>query len=253
VSGLSTPNFIAVDPASGQIFWTEIGVPRVRNADLNGANIQTLPLSATHPTGIAATSSPLPVQLASFSGAVVGTRVLLEWRTLSEVNNFGFFVQRKHESELSWTELPNGFVPGNGTTSAPHDYTFADSSAAPGSNAYRLKQVDLDGTGHIGPSIIANVLTTVQEGKPLAFGLYQNYPNPFNPSTTIRYGLPSRSHVTLAVFNTLGQRVAQLVNGDVEAGHHDVQFDAAELSSGVYFYRLRAGDFVETKRLLLLR
>jgi hypothetical protein len=88
---------------------------------------------------------------------------------------------------------------------------------------------------------------------PSAFILAQNYPNPFNPSTTIRYGLPLRSHVTLAIFNTLGQQVAQLADGDREAGHHQVQFEGKELSSGVYFYRLTAGDFVATKRLILLK
>jgi formylglycine-generating enzyme required for sulfatase activity len=88
---------------------------------------------------------------------------------------------------------------------------------------------------------------------PSDFYLGQNYPNPFNPSTTIRYGLPTRSHVTLTVFNTLGQEVAQLVNGDLEAGYHEVRFDASGLSSGVYFYRLQAGTYVETRKLLLLR
>jgi hypothetical protein len=88
---------------------------------------------------------------------------------------------------------------------------------------------------------------------PAAYGVKQNYPNPFNPSTTIRYGLPEKSQVTLTVFNTLGQQVSLLQNGEMDAGYHEVKFDAAGLSSGVYFYRLQAGTFVETKRLLLLR
>jgi hypothetical protein len=83
--------------------------------------------------------------------------------------------------------------------------------------------------------------------------LEQNYPNPFNPSTTIRYGLPVRSHVTLTVFNTLGQQVATLVNGEIEAGFHEAVFDASGLASGVYLYRLQAGDFVQIRRLVLVR
>ena len=90
-------------------------------------------------------------------------------------------------------------------------------------------------------------------GLPGEFSLHQNYPNPFNPSTTIRYGLPHKSAVRLSVFNTLGQQVAQLQNGEQGTGYHQVRFDASGLSSGVYFYRLSAGDFVETRRLLLIR
>ena len=83
--------------------------------------------------------------------------------------------------------------------------------------------------------------------------LSQNFPNPFNPSTAIRYSLPGRSHVTLTVFNTLGQQVAQLVDGEVDAGYHEVKFDASGLSSGVYLYRMQAGGFVATRRLVQLR
>ena len=90
-------------------------------------------------------------------------------------------------------------------------------------------------------------------GLPTVFALDQNYPNPFNPSTTIRYGLPNRSHVTLTVFNTLGQQITVLQSGDREAGYHEVRFDGTGLSSGVYFYRIQAGEFVQTRRLVLLK
>jgi hypothetical protein len=88
---------------------------------------------------------------------------------------------------------------------------------------------------------------------PGAAMLPQNYPNPFNPSTTIRYGLPNRSHVTLTVFNTLGQQVAKLVNGEREAGYHEVTFDGRNLTSGVYLYRMQAGSYVETKKCVLVK
>jgi hypothetical protein len=110
-------------------------------------------------------------------------------------------------------------------------------------------------SGFLADTLFRTVVSSVAErGEvPTEFVLQQNYPNPFNPSTTIQYALPSRSQVTLTVFNTLGQIVRELVNGDIGAGYHEVQFDATGLASGVYFYRMRAGDFVETKRLLLLR
>lgn len=96
-------------------------------------------------------------------------------------------------------------------------------------------------------------VTSHTTATPATFVLYQNYPNPFNPSTTIRYTLPQRSHVTLSVFNTLGQQVASLVDAVEEPGEHSVRFGGSSLASGVYFYRLRAGEYVATKRLVLLR
>jgi len=89
-------------------------------------------------------------------------------------------------------------------------------------------------------------------GMPLRYQLDQNYPNPFNPSTTIRYALSLRSHVTLSVYNTLGQLVSTLVSGEEEPGYHEVRFDGSNVASGVYFYRLQAGGYVRTMRMLVL-
>ena len=101
--------------------------------------------------------------------------------------------------------------------------------------------------------LVTGVTETPKGNLPEKFALAQNYPNPFNPSTTIRYSLPQRSHVTLSVYNTLGQQVAQLVNADIDAGNHDIQFNASNLASGVYFYRIQAGSYVETRKLVLIR
>jgi len=88
---------------------------------------------------------------------------------------------------------------------------------------------------------------------PLEFSLHQNYPNPFNPSTTIKYELPQRAHVVLTVFNMLGQKVTTLLDEVIDAGYHEAQFDASDLASGVYLYRLTTGDFVQTRKMILVR
>jgi len=103
------------------------------------------------------------------------------------------------------------------------------------------------------PSLATGVGSGQRADVPTTYVLYQNYPNPFNPSTTLRYGLPQKSSVNLVIFNTFGQQVAELVKGEMEAGYHELQFRGEGLASGVYFYRLSAGSFVETKKLLLLK
>jgi hypothetical protein len=100
---------------------------------------------------------------------------------------------------------------------------------------------------------IFGLLAVEPDEKPTTFALDQNYPNPFNPSTVIRYAVPSRSHVLLTIHNTIGELVATLVQGERETGYYEVRFEGKGLSSGVYFYRLQAGSFVQTKKLLLLQ
>lgn len=197
---------------------------------------------------------PLPIQLASFHAAQTGShRVLLEWITLSEVNNYGFFLQRRPDNDPVFTEVPNSFVQGHGTTNDPQHYEYTDDAVPSGSWFYRLKQVDLDGTVNLSDPVHVDVLTGVEELVPTDFALLQNYPNPFNPSTTIRYALPQALHVTLVVYDALGQQVAELVNEQEQAGYHDVVFKGSQLDSGVYFYHIRAGEYTASAKLLLLK
>jgi photosystem II stability/assembly factor-like uncharacterized protein len=155
-------------------------------------------------------------------------------------------VYRSTDAGDSWAEFNSGFVNHGGAVTviaydsvSGHVYAVQDS----GGVARTINPAYI----RISNGIALNHLP------PAAFVLDQNYPNPFNPSTTIRYAVPHRSHVTLVVYNTLGQQVATLVNEDQEAGYREVKFDAQDLSSGVYFYRLKAADFVATKKLLILR
>jgi hypothetical protein len=102
-------------------------------------------------------------------------------------------------------------------------------------------------------SLAKGAETVGQSDVPSTYVMFQNYPNPFNPSTIIRYGLPEKSAISLDVFNSLGQKVATLIDGEEEAGYHEVSFDGSGLASGVYVYRLTAGSYMESKRFVMLR
>jgi hypothetical protein len=205
--------------------------------------------------------TPLPIQLASFTGTTVNsTTVLLRWSTLSELNNYGFFVQRRRLEEQEFTELPNSFVPGHGTTVVPQYYSYTDETALNGGWYYRLKQIDLDGTAHLSDAIRVDVVTSVPEEVPIAFALAQNYPNPFNPTTNMRFDVPIRSVITLSVYNILGQEVATLLDGELHGpGRYEIPFNGSRLGSGVYYYRMRAAsltdgkEFVQVRQMLLLK
>jgi hypothetical protein len=201
-------------------------------------------------------STPLPIQLSTFTARWdhIGQNVLVQWKTVSETNNYGFEVERTRDGQQAFQVLTNGFVAGHGTTAQEQEYSYADKTATSGDWSYRLNQIDLDGTAHYTESVHVDFMTSVWvEARPAAFSLNQNYPNPFNPSTTIRYGLPARLHVSLTLFTTLGQDVATLVQGEQDAGYHEVRFDASGMASGVYFCRMQAGAYVESRKLLLIR
>jgi hypothetical protein len=199
------------------------------------------------------TIQALPIQLASFTAMPVsGSSVTLNWKTASEVKNYGFEVQRSAVARTGFSSISN-LISGHGTSVTGFNYSFTDKAPSAGAQYYRLKQIDLNGVLHYSDAVTIGIVSAPQMQIPAVFSLNQNYPNPFNPSTRISYGLPKNSNVTLRVYNTLGQEVAVLQNGDQDAGYHEVIFDGTRLGSGVYFYRIQAGTFVESMKLLLLR
>jgi hypothetical protein len=208
----------------------------------SGAGFTTALLGA----GIWSTlDNPLPVELTSFAAKKFDEdKVKLNWRTQTEVNNYGFNVERKANSG-QWEKV--GFVNGNGNSNSPKEYSYIDNNLFGGSKFfYRLKQVDNDGQFEYSDLVKVEVI-------PNKFGLSQNYPNPFNPGTTIRFSIPEAGNVKLNVFNSLGEEVANLADEFREAGIYNINFDAKNLSSGMYIYRIEAGNFVQTRKMTLLK
>lgn len=198
-----------------------------------------------------------PVQLASFTGRVVNQQghVRLDWRTLSETNNYGFFVQKSANGQHETYQTISELIPGHGTTLEPHDYRWTDVNPASGTWYYRLQQVDLDGSLNYSEGIIPSGVTRVKEQSiPKEFGLNQNYPNPFNPTTVIEYAIPKISNVKIDVYNIVGQHIATLVDAIKAAGFHSVEFRANGFSSGLYFYRMTAdGNVNFMKKMVLMK
>ena len=194
---------------------------------------------------IGSSGSPLPVELVSFTGKVKDQKVYLNWSTATEVNNYGFEIQRSIQID-KWDVL--GFVEGHGNSNSQKEYNFIDSEINPvGIYSYRLKQIDNDGSYEFSKTIEVNF------NVPNSFELSQNYPNPFNPSTTISFNLPESGKVILKIYNIIGKEIITLVEGYREAGIYNINFNAEELASGMYLYRLSTNGFTETKKLLLMK
>ena len=189
------------------------------------------------------TTNPLPVELTSFAYNIINDKVQLIWSTATENNNAGFSIEKSYDQE-SYFNI--GFLDGAGTTSESRNYTFVDNAALTTNTFYRLKQIDLDGT--FSYSNVLEVSSIVD-----SWYLGQNYPNPFNPSTRISYSVKESGLVSLTVYNLLGELVSTLVNQNQEAGTYNVDFDASNLNSGVYLYKLEAGNQVQTKKMMLIK
>jgi len=193
----------------------------------------------------------VPVELTSFTANMNENQVVLNWQTATETNNLGFEIHRKiiqKEQVGEWVLI--GYKEGSGTTTEPQEYSYYDNikNIEAASFVYRLKQVDYDGSYEYSDEVTVEYSTLPDE-----FSLSQNYPNPFNPATSIEFKLPVKSFVSLIVYDVIGNEVATLVKEEKSAGFYEVNFNANDLVSGVYFYRLQANSFTEIKKMILLR
>ena len=191
----------------------------------------------------------VPVELTSFEAKAVDNKVVLNWATATETNNSGFAIERSNDGKV-FEQI--AFVPGNGTSTERHLYSYTDASSLSGTFTYRLKQVDFDGT------ISYSNAVEVSVGVPTEFALSQNYPNPFNPTTKIAFAIPVESNITISLYNSLGQLVNTIAEGNYTVGNHEVNVNASSLSSGIYFYTIEAKgvngkNFTATKKMALMK
>ncbi len=258
LNGITESQLTMFKSADGGTTWTYVG------GTLETGN-NTLTLTGVNSFSMwtaAASSAPLPVQLVGLTVGAAKASVTLRWSTATEADNHGFEIERRcmdateqggsgtnHQSPINqltnWQSV--GFLKGFGTSTSPKAYSFTDENLSSGGYAYRIKQINLDGS-----FVYTNALE-VAVGIPLEFSLSQNYPNPFNPATTIEYDLPKEAPVQLMVYDNLGRMVRTLIEANQPAGYYKVVFDAQGLSSGMYYYRIQAGDFVKVKKLTLLK
>ncbi|HQY53571.1 MAG TPA: YCF48-related protein [Ignavibacteria bacterium] len=192
----------------------------------------------------------LPVELESFTSVVYENNVTLHWSVLSEINNSGFEIERRQlniNQQSGWMKI--GFEPGAGNSAHPNAYLFEDINLSAGIYDYRIKQIDFNGNFEY-----FELMNSVEIGIPKKFSLSQNYPNPFNPVTKIKFSLPQDSKVNLIIFDVLGKEVNRLVNNEFKpAGFYIIDFNGSGLSSGVYYYKIEAGDFKQVKRMVMVK
>jgi alpha-tubulin suppressor-like RCC1 family protein len=194
----------------------------------------------------------LPITLHSFAAQEQHGNIVLTWQTASETNNARFVIYRNNIAITS--------IDGAGTCNEPHTYSYTDNSVVPGAS-YTYVLADIDYANEE-TKYIDNALTvTIPENDiPTEFALEANYPNPFNPTTAISYSIFAEatmdrqlSVVNLSIFDMNGKKVATLVKGSKPAGYHSVNWDASKFSSGIYFYRLQAEGFVDTKKMVFMK
>jgi len=247
------------DPTGASMYLTNLTLDNNTGANWATATVREGTYDASGSDygspGAIGTEAVYPVELTSFTAITMTKGIMLNWSTATEVNNYGFEIERSSTSlgtidpsraeTREWEKI--GFVEGHGNSNSPNDYSYLDNSKIFGEVSYRLKQIDTDGAFEYSDVVTVTSKTLAK------YELYQNYPNPFNPSTVVSFTLPEMSHVKIAVYNVIGQEVAKLVDKEMEAGFHNITFDGSNLSTGLYIYRLETPNYSKTMKMILLR
>ncbi len=242
------------DPANGALLFKNYllagvdVIPALEGITVSGGRLNV------YNAALEVSQTTTPVELTSFAANSVDDNILIQWSTATEANNKGFEIERAALNKTTGIKSnfrKAGYVQGNGSTTKISNYNYEDKSLEPGTYYYRLKQIDLGGQSVYSKEVEVTVKAPVQ------FSLSQNYPNPFNPATTINFNLPEKSDVTLNVYNIIGELVSIVIHNSYEAGYQSVNFNAPNLPSGVYVYRIEAKGnsrtFVSSKKMLLLK
>jgi Secretion system C-terminal sorting domain len=244
----------ALDPTQGtlylQKYWDLCGNQIIQLMKTASRSVADLIYTAWVDAGSPDPNGTTPVELVSFTASTEKGLINLKWKTATELNNTGFDIERGFENNSSgdiiFTKI--GFVKGAGNSVIPNNYSFSDKLNNSGIYYYRLKQIDNDGSFKFSTPVEVDFNSQVN-----IFYLDQNYPNPFNPSTTIAYSLPEASNVKLSVFNALGQQVKIIENVYKNAGNYKLTFNANDFNSGIYFYKIEAGQFSQIRKMILLK
>ncbi|NOZ57870.1 MAG: T9SS type A sorting domain-containing protein [Calditrichaeota bacterium] len=241
--------------ASGSVSWYDgnpnFYVTNSANAVITG-NEEPIPPELT--------DISLPVELALFTAKTGEAGVVIRWVTETEVNNLGFNLYRSEKEAGDYTKINASLIHGAGTASTRHQYAYVDQSVLEGKTYwYKLESVSYDGSRvEHGPISVTFGLTTQSVELPDHFELGQNYPNPFNPTTELRYQVPEATDVRIVVLDATGRLVKTLVSGKITAGQHTARWDGRDengrvMGSGVYFVKMVAGDYVQIRKMVLVR
>lgn len=258
-SGITSPYGIAVDSENGKVYWTDYGYGslNIQRADVTGSNLEELVTGLSDPYDVClnytsgSVDESLPVELSVFTATEDDGAVILEWQTACEINNFGFHIYRSAEEKGPYQRITTSLIEGAGNSSSSHKYIYRDNTCCEGFTYwYLLEDIDFSGAkerhGPIKISLNAGQL-------PNEFILFQNSPNPFNPITQIEFDVKESCLVNLKIYDIQGRIVTTLVDNYLDTGNYKVDFDGSNLGSGSYFYQVKMGNYISTKKMTLNR